>query len=390
MVEVEGTDAVTSDEPVVLKGRPIPALPVLPLELWTAILALTPSPWNIITANRSFYENIYKNGRNWSLYLRNRFGKALPVFQNCPKLREALTPLVSDSLLTPKPILPRLCVQRVFREASQLHPQAVALILAWGNSLYGTRCQPTDNDVQKFTKSTQQMNMHHNDPLHIRILSVHIDQFKFFLLPNTDLLEAVADVLTKCSRPMIGFLDTIAGNGLKIREVQPYINGYTTIKALNKLRTFYIENHKNVSAVKSYLDWFYYHGFMHIPDFYFQNPIVPLATNHDYFLDDRRLQKTFQGFRSRNDWNSYVTYKALSTVRFFVPIEHQKDLMDWFYTHGFPLTTKAVDLYLDYVIGINNFKDARRYRAIVKDSDFLRAHVPNEVLEELARKTEKP
>ncbi|KAJ3032839.1 hypothetical protein HDV00_007034 [Rhizophlyctis rosea] len=375
--------------PNVTDNSPVDPLSIFPVEIWAPILARTPSPLNVITTNKSLYRTIYKNERNWSLYLRHRFGSALPVFLDCPKLRNALTPKVLASLLSYNPILPRLSVQRVVKESAELDPRAVAIILAQGTALYGTRLDQNGDDILKFGRSTQQLKQHPNDPLLIRVLSTHVNTYKFFPTPDTDLVHIVAECLSTCSNPMLDILNTIRNNGLWEPEIQPTLNGYTSLAVLERLRGIYAQNGDNLSAFTTSLDWLYTHHFLTIPDSYFQNPPIPQWSDpeKDRWTNKTSVIETFKRVRSQEDWQGQVAFQALNAARFFTSSLHQEQLLEWFTSHGFPVTVKGLELYLNHVLGIHDslLKEKQPYAAAIeKDWDFLSRNVCRELLNSMA------
>ncbi|KAJ3035060.1 hypothetical protein HDV00_004347 [Rhizophlyctis rosea] len=280
--------------------------------------------------------------------------------------------------------LPRLSVQRVVKVSTQLDPVAVTVILTQGRALYGARVYPEGDDVYKFTQSVLRLARDPDDTFLITAISIHINTFNFFLLPNADLLEAVAKCLTNCSNHMVEFLDTISRKGLKIPEIRPILNGHVTIRAINNIRTRYMASGNRIAAVTDYLQWFHDHHFTTIPDAHFQNAGNPLSTDfaRDASIDDRRIQTAFDGIRSQADWQSYVTLKALHSARSLSSAPDGKRLLEWFDTHGFPLTVDSIDSYSEQKISRVRF-GTMAVAALQEDCDFLRKVVPTRLLREV-------
>ncbi|KAJ3035061.1 hypothetical protein HDV00_004348 [Rhizophlyctis rosea] len=172
--------------------------------------------------------------------------------------------------------------------------------------------------------------------------------YKFFFLPNSDLIEAVANLLSKRSDRMVGLLNTVARNGLKIASVGALLNCYTTVKALDQLLVS-VKGGMDVTAAIDYLAWFRSHGFLTIPDAYFllPSPALSITSTPPYKDEGRHFQSAIHYVKSATEWRSRVVRKVLIITRCIPSVAEQRKFLQWFSERGYPLTSMSVRRYLD-------------------------------------------
>ncbi|KAJ3035556.1 hypothetical protein HDV00_003653 [Rhizophlyctis rosea] len=282
---------------------PTPPLPIFPLELWAAILALVPSPHNIILASRSFYYSLWKHQANWSLYLRNRYGDGAHTLLKCPNLRRVLTPKVADALVRRR---------------------------------------------LQFTKYARQLAQHPNDSTHIFMLNNLVHTYNFFLFPDANLLDAVAGVLSNRDMNMVEWIAVMRSRNLHIPKIANSLQAYTTVKAVDKLRCIAInDDHSTttpdlnpntpksvptaqprikVAHMITHMDWFHTHGFLTLPNALFHPSTSPTVMseiievrNEVYEFATGSTHNPFSTIKNPADWNGYVMAMVLLAAKAAFP-----------------------------------------------------------------------
>ncbi|KAJ3038492.1 hypothetical protein HDV00_000589 [Rhizophlyctis rosea] len=193
---------------------------------------------------------------------------------------------------------------------------------------------------------------------------------------------------------MVEFLETISRKGLKIPTIHPILNGYTTIKAIDRMSRCASDTmngpERTVLATRHYFTWFYLQGFMTIPDTYFENPpaLASSTSNMSYTFTTfghRDVQRMFGAIRSKSEWCAYITYEALRLARQMRSTIDQRKLLEWFHKHGYGTPSEGVKLYLAYVVKKHKLEGRQYESAIEKEWDFLSEHVDVGMLMQISK-----